>query len=98
MTYPAVCDAIRLKHAIRFHYHGGVREVEPYIYGRSAIGDELIRAYQVRGVSRSGEAAGWKMFRVDDISGLSVTFEPFTALRAGYVPADPVIVFVNCQV
>lgn len=98
MTYPAICDAIRLKHVVRFQYHGGVREVEPYVYGRSSTGDELLRAYQLRGVSRSGGAFGWKMFRVDDISGLSVTFEPFTARRAGYDPADTVIVFVNCQV
>jgi len=41
MTYPAICDAIRLKHVIRLVYHGGAREVEPYIYGRSATGDEL---------------------------------------------------------
>ena len=38
------------------------------------------------------------MFRVDDISSVSVTFEPFTAPRAGYDPADTVIAFVNCRI
>jgi len=98
MTYPAICDAIRLKHVVRLVYHGGAREVEPYIYGRSATGDELLRAYQLQGVSRSGATAGWKMFRVADISSVSVTFEPFTAPRAGYDPVDTVIAFVNCRV
>lgn len=98
MTYPAICDAIRLRRVIRFQYHGGVREVEPHCYGRSSVGDELLRAYQLRGVSRSGEPAGWKMFRVDEIFGLSVTFETFMAPRAGYDPADTVIAFVNCRV
>ena len=87
MTYPAICDAIRLKHVVRFLYHGGVREVEPHVYGRNASGSELLRAYQLRGPSRSGETDGWKMFHVEDISQLAVTFEPFTAPRAGYAPS-----------
>ena len=97
MTYPIICDAIRLRHVVRLMYRGGLREVEPYVYGRSNTGDELLRAYQLRGVSRSG-TPGWKVFRVDDISSVSVTFEPFTAPRAGYDPADAVITFVNCRI
>jgi hypothetical protein len=97
MTYPVICDAIRLKRVIRFEYHGGAREVEPYIYGRSSAGVALLRAFQLRGASRSGETAGWKMFQVADISSVSVTFEPFTA-RSGYDPNDTVITFVNCRV
>ena len=97
MTYPAICDAIRLKHVVRLVYHGSAREVEPYIYGRSATGDELLRAYQLQGASRSGATAGWKMFRVADISSVSVTFEPFSA-RPAYDQNDTVIAFVNCRV
>jgi hypothetical protein len=98
MTHPVICDSIRLRHVIRFQYHGGMREVEPHCYGRSSTGDEFLRAYQLRGASRSGEPAGWKMFRADEISGLSVTFESFTAPRAGYDPVDTVITFVNCRI
>ena len=97
MTYPVICDAIRLKRVIRFEYRGGAREVEPYIYGRSSAGGELLRAYQLRGASRSGETAGWKMFQVADFSSVSVTFEPFTT-RGGYDPNDTAITFVNCPV
>jgi hypothetical protein len=98
VTYPAICDAIRLKHVIRLVYHGGTRDIEPYIYGRSSTGDELLRGYQLRGASRSGASAGWKMFRITDVSSASVTFEPFTAARAGYDPIDTVITFVNCRI
>jgi hypothetical protein len=98
MTYPAICDAIRLKRVVRFTYHGGAREVEPHVYGRDAGGSELLRAYQLRGPSRSGETVGWKMFHVEDISHLAVTFEPFAAPRAGYAPVDKVITFVNCRI
>jgi hypothetical protein len=97
MTYPAICDAIRLRRVVRFLYHGGVREVEPYVYGRNAGGAELLRAYQLRGASRSVEA-GWKMFHVEYISQLAVTFEPFDAPRGGYTPDDKVITFVNCRI
>lgn len=97
MTYPAICDAIRLKHVIRLEYHGGMREVEPYIYGRNGVGGELLRAFQLRGVSRSGESAGWKMFQIDDVTSVAVTFEPFRP-RAGYDPSDKIITFVNCRV
>lgn len=98
MTYPAICDAIRLRRVVRFEYHGGLREVEPHSYGRDASGSELLRAYQLRGPSRSGEAVGWKMFYVEDISHLAVTFEPFPASRAGYDPVDKIITFVNCRI
>jgi hypothetical protein len=98
MTYPAICDAIRLKHVVRFLYHGAIREVEPHVYGRDASGSELLRAYQLRGHSNSGETEGWKMFHVEDISNLAVTFEPFMAPRAGYTPVDKTIAFVNCRI
>jgi predicted DNA-binding transcriptional regulator YafY len=97
MTHPIICSAIRSKRVIQFSYHGGVRDVEPYCYGRSGESVELLRAYQLRGVSRSGESAGWKMFRVEELSGLSLTFETFTP-RAEYDPADTVITFVNCRI
>jgi hypothetical protein len=97
MTYPVLCDAIRLRHVVRFLYRGGLREVEPYVYGRDGSGIELLRGFQLRGVSRSGEAAGWKMFQVEDITSVAVTFEAF-APRAAYDPADKVIVFVNSRV
>jgi hypothetical protein len=98
MTYPAICDAIRLRHVVRFLYHGGVREVEPHVYGRDAGGSELLRAYQLRGPSSSGQTGGWKMFHVEDMTDLAVTFESFTAPRAGYDPVDKIITFVNCRI
>jgi hypothetical protein len=97
MTYPVLCDAIRLRHVVRFLYHGGVREVEPYVYGRDADGNELLRGFQVRGASRSGEVAGWKMFHVEDMTSVAVTFEAFVP-RTPYDPVDKVIVFVNSRV
>ena len=97
MTYPALCDAIRLRHVVRFLYHGGERVVEPYVYGRDANGRELLRAFQLRGPSRSGETVGWKMFHVEDMTSVAVTFEAYAA-RSGYDPAEKVIVFMNCQV
>jgi hypothetical protein len=97
MTYPVICDAIRLRHVVRFLYHGGERAVEPYVYGRDADGRELLRAYQLRGASRSGETAGWKTFHIEDMTSVAVTFEAFPR-RDGYDPSDKIIVFTNCRV
>jgi hypothetical protein len=97
MTYPVLCDAIRLRHVVRFLYHGGVREVEPYVYGRDANGRELLRAFQLRGASRSGETSGWKTFHVEDMASVAVTFEAFER-RTSYDPAAKIITFVNIRV
>jgi hypothetical protein len=97
MTYPVICDAIRLRHLVRFLYHGGVRDVEPYVYGRDGSGNELLRGFQVGGVSRSGDTVGWKMFHVEDMTNVAVTFEAFTP-RPAYDPQDKVIVFMNCHI
>jgi hypothetical protein len=97
MTYPMICDAIRLRHVVRFLYHGGMRQVEPYVYGRDANGDELLRGFQLRGASRAGDTTGWKIFHVEDMTSVAVTFEAFST-RAAYDPADKVIVFVNARV
>jgi hypothetical protein len=97
MTFPVICDAIRLRHVVRFQYRGGVREVEPYVYGRDASGNELLRGFQLRGASRTGEAVGWKVFHVEDMINVAVTFEAFSA-RDAYEPGDKVIVFVNARV
>lgn len=69
-----ICDAIHKRNRIRFWYRGGTRTVEPYAYGVADGGHPILRAYQVSGFSRSREH-GWKLFRVDEIKGLSTLEE-----------------------
>jgi hypothetical protein len=81
---PVLCVAIRNRRIVTFYYDGGRRSVEPYCYGASGAGHELLRGYQAAGYSRSGTPHGWKMFRVTELSGLAMTDEVFTANRPEY--------------
>ena len=88
-----IVSAIRNRNLIELNYgtHPGPRIVEPYVYGVNVQGNELLRAYQVDGVSESNEPVHWKLFRVDRISTLSGLPEQFEGLREGYNPSDPAI-------
>ena len=79
-----LCTAIRSRRIVTFYYDGGRRSVEPYCYGASGAGHELLRGYQTAGYSRSGAPHGWKMFRVADLSGLAITDEVFAINRPEY--------------
>lgn len=93
-----ICSAIRSKQVIRFDYGGGLRILEPFCYGVSASGNELLRAYQIGGYSLSGEPVGWKLFRVSGISNLAVTDKHFEGNRPGYNPGDPAMATIYCCV
>ena len=81
---PLVCSAIRHRRLVTFYYDGGRRIVEPYCHGASATGHDLLRGYQTAGYSRSGAPEGWKMFRLDELSGLAMTDEVFAPTRPEY--------------
>lgn len=94
----ALCTAIQQHLVVRFRYHDRLRLIEPYRYGRSVVGHELLRGYQRAGQSRSGEATGWKTFRVSEISDFIVTRERFTAPQASYSGGESAMTEIYCQV
>jgi hypothetical protein len=84
---------------ITFHYDGGRRSLEPYCHGASEDGHDLLRGYQTGGYSRSGAPQGWKMFRVDEVSGLALTQEVFSTIRSEYDPCrEDKMAVVYCRV
>lgn len=92
-----VCQAIRERRVLRFHYDGGARVVEPHCHGFTMDGNELLSGYQVSGASRSGERFGWKSFRLDRIRALIVSDEAFAGPRAGYDANDVRIFEIHCR-
>jgi hypothetical protein len=84
---PLLCSAIRNRRVITLYYDGGRRTVEPYCHGVSEAGHDLLRGYQIAGYSKSGVSAGWKMFRLDELSGLAMTDEVFANTRPEYDPS-----------
>jgi len=70
--------------------------VQPRCYGVSRDGKELLRAYQIGGHSESGQSAGWKLFRLDDVSNLSVTDDSFQGPRPPYNTNDKAMATIYC--
>ena len=92
-----ICEAILQRKVIHFYYDGGYRIAEPHCYGVSKNGDELLRAYQIGGHSKSGNPIGWKMFRLDELSTLSMREDTFLDPRPQYNPNDRAMASVYCR-
>lgn len=93
-----ICSAIAARARMRISYGGGQRLVEPHCHGTSTAGNEVLRAYQVSGFSRSGEHEGWKLFDVSKIEASETLAERFLTNRPGYNPADSRMSSVHCHV
>lgn len=97
MRKSAICEAIQSRKVLRFYYDGGFRHVEPFCYGLGTSDNELLRAYQIGGASESNEFRGWKLFKVDEISSLSITDDTFEIRRQGYNPNDSAMQQIYCR-
>ncbi len=93
----AICRAIRERRVIRFPYGGGERRVEPHCHGTSAVGQEMLLAYQTAGHSSSGEAEGWKMFAVARMGPIADDGQRFAGPRPGFDPTRT-LTSVHCSV
>lgn len=92
-----ICDAIHNQNILKFTYHGHPRIVEPYAYGLSRQGNEVIRCYQTGGVSDSGEVPHWKLFEVDEIESLIVLKERFAHANTEYRKGDKHMTTIFCE-
>ncbi len=72
-----ICSAIQSKQMIQFNYEDSTRIAEPYCYGESKTGNEVLRAFQVKGGSKSGIPSGWKLFRASKMENITITDEYF---------------------
>lgn len=93
-----ICNAIRDRKIIRFSYSGGFRNVEPFCHGISTVGNDVLRGWQIGGYSESGKPQGWKLFRMDAISNLTITDEAFEGRRPRYNPNDSAMTTIYCHV
>ena len=99
LVNPLLCSAIRHRRLITFYYDGGRRTVEPYSHGSSAAGHDLLSGYQTAGHSTSGTPLGWKMFRLDELSGLAMTDQVFAENRPEYDPSrDDKMATIYCRI
>ncbi|APV51276.1 hypothetical protein BWI17_17250 [Betaproteobacteria bacterium GR16-43] len=90
-------DAIQDRKVLRFSYGGAIRRVEPHCYGKTRLGEEMLLAWQLGGGSGSGEAVGWKTFRVKEMVAVTVTPDSFEGTRDGYKRGENVMAEVFAQ-
>lgn len=92
------CEALRLGRCLEVRYDGYVRIVEVHVVGFSRDGHGLMRVWQIRGGSVSGEPAGWKLLRLEEVVSYGITSIPSKAPRPGYSNVDPAMPLIECQV
>jgi hypothetical protein len=93
-----ICEAIRRRRLLAFHYEGSFRLVQPAVLGLHRTTNRLsLRAYQVGGFSRSGGPAGWRLYTVRKVREPQVREEPFMAPPPGYRPNDDELAPIVCQ-
>jgi hypothetical protein len=91
-----ICQAIREKRLLELQHEGHTCRVAPHVYGIDAAGEELLTCYQVWG-GTDGEPAGWKSFRIAEISQVRLTSKRF-APRPEHQRDNGHIARVYCQV
>lgn len=93
-----IVESIQQRRIIAFYYDGGYRSVEPYCYGASGTGHDVLRAYQVGGHSDSEVHEGWKLFKTSRIKNIVETEEVFKEIRSDYKQDDPAIKEIYAQI
>lgn len=91
------CEALRLGKCLELRYDGYTRIVEVHTVGMTNDGNAIMRVWQVRGGSNSGERQGWKLMRLDETFSTHVIEEPSAAPRVGYKRGDKHMASIRCQ-
>lgn len=88
MSLAAACEAMTRARVLEIRYDDFHRWVEVHAVGRTKEGNLIMRVWQTRGGSTSGEKAGWKLLRLDEVIVLGISNEPSQAPRKGYRKGD----------
>ncbi|MGE7137252.1 hypothetical protein ACQKIE_06440 [Luteibacter sp. NPDC031894] len=93
-----ICEAIHSMRLLVVDYGGAERLVQPYVYGDDHAGDRLLSAYQVAGASASGASEGWKFFRMDKVTSVTLSDRQFHSPRPEFQRGDGAFARIVCQV
>ena len=96
--FTEACAALAKARCLELTYGGHARVVEVHVAGYSREDEPLMRVWQVRGGSSSGEPVGWKMFHLYQVTAMRLSREASHAPRPGYQRNDPAIHRVVCQI
>ena len=95
-----ICQAIASKNVIEFRYKGKwIRLFEPHTYGiHKDTNNEVLSGYQLGGFSESGNLPDWRLFRVSEITSLTITQDKFLSPRPGYNSRDSRMSRIFCTI
>ena len=91
-------EGIRSRTLIEFDYEGHHRIAQPYCYGATRAGVEILRAIQVGGASRSGGFGFGKLWHVGKIENLKNTDERFLPVDPDFNPDDVAMTKIYCRI
>lgn len=97
----SIQHAITNKFICNIYYKGeqngvvlqGNRKIEPYTVGVTKKGNIAVRAWLIAGISKTGNerinlTPGWRLYRIDRIFNVGITYNKFTIPRKGYNKED----------
>jgi hypothetical protein len=93
-----LCRAIRTRVVLTFDYDGLARVVHPYCHGTTPKGQQLLRAVQVDGHTRSGGMGYGKLWTVSKLENVQVTTTPFIPDDPNYNPDDTAFATIHCRI
>lgn len=89
-----IYEAIGDRRVLAFTYKGKERTAEPYIVGYDDKDHLALSAVQLSG----GSGAGFRSFRVDELSSVAKTDRRFHGTHPDYNPRDPLFAHILKQV
>jgi predicted DNA-binding transcriptional regulator YafY len=102
-----IANSVRNRNLVTIYYDGednggkGLRTIEPFCFGVSKAGNNVIRAWEREGASYTAQKGeqplpGWRLFRVDRIGSYNVNpTQKFEELRPSYNPNDKGMTSIN---
>lgn len=87
MSMMQLKKAIQDRCLVGFYYKGHKRVVEPYTVGQ-ANGKLTLRAWHLRGFTKSGSHPRWRKFLGTEMRSLKILDETFEGPRPNYNPND----------
>jgi hypothetical protein len=73
MNPDIACEALAESVCVEIRYHGYSRIAEAHAVGVSTAHRNVMRVWQVSAGSLHNEAVGWKLRRLDEMTGLALT-------------------------
>ena len=92
-----VCTAIAEGRFLQFRYNGMWRMVYPCAHGWLPTDNEALRAHEVSLSCGQLRVAPGKLFRLDQMSGVTVTDQRFEDPPPGYRRGDRGMLRIHCQ-